>query len=761
MPPDRSRPRQDPVSCESCRKKKLKCDRLPPCSNCRARGITCVIQGRQAPPSNESHSLSVVGVSGQESLKAENEAIRARLLRLEEIVLGGGQAPSTSGSAFTSASVPSPALFRIENHHSVQTPSTTIEHHSPDPESFRTLSGDSRWLEGVGSRENWRIPNLSSGMQLKVGTLEQIVAGSHPDVQTHGLVIVPFQDLGRLFLKVYLEKVDTLQHIIYKPHLYAMWDAIYAKIGQGEPLEHSHTALMLGIFASAAAHYSFCFDQLSETTFDSRQSAVSVSLYWLKSTFEVLEKARRIESPQLETIQATIIIMFMIFHIEVFSPKARFLHATAVVAAKEIGLHLIDSEKKRENRSQQQIINTELKRRVWWHLCATDWSIAITGGPNEGTYLINPKHMRTKKPRNITDEELAVQGPDFDRPLTDATPMSYYLYRIKLGELCREVADITWEILAGAEPEQIPYHTIIATDNKFEALVQSLPQNLQLCNENPITTSHPADPISTLRYFTNLTIHARRCKLHLPFLLRASRNPRYAFSRDQCLRSARQILRLRTMTLDTGPMVSRVPLNIFLHHFFSAILMLIMDLCVNRTNDNNHTNNTTTNNNDNDNDNDIQLQQQEQQQQKWDEIKSACTILEAAKDQSAAAGIFLDSLLTILRKHKASFSQQIISLEETTTSTNTNTNTNGSNSNGNNSHHHHHRPTNSTADFATAFSVAANSKPILSTGTTTTIEGDGEQSLDLDELWQGYLDFDTTISPHEWDALFYDLDSAI
>jgi hypothetical protein len=33
--------RQDPVSCEFCRRKKLKCDRVDPCSNCRARKLVC------------------------------------------------------------------------------------------------------------------------------------------------------------------------------------------------------------------------------------------------------------------------------------------------------------------------------------------------------------------------------------------------------------------------------------------------------------------------------------------------------------------------------------------------------------------------------------------------------------------------------------------------------------------------------------------------------------------------------------------------
>jgi len=33
--------RPDPVSCESCRSKKLRCTKTQPCTNCLARGITC------------------------------------------------------------------------------------------------------------------------------------------------------------------------------------------------------------------------------------------------------------------------------------------------------------------------------------------------------------------------------------------------------------------------------------------------------------------------------------------------------------------------------------------------------------------------------------------------------------------------------------------------------------------------------------------------------------------------------------------------
>jgi hypothetical protein len=43
---DKQRRRQECVSCQFCRSKKLKCDRQFPCSNCRARRLICASSGR-------------------------------------------------------------------------------------------------------------------------------------------------------------------------------------------------------------------------------------------------------------------------------------------------------------------------------------------------------------------------------------------------------------------------------------------------------------------------------------------------------------------------------------------------------------------------------------------------------------------------------------------------------------------------------------------------------------------------------------------
>lgn len=69
--------RQDPISCLLCRRRKLRCNRQQPCSNCVARNVPCEREG-QLP-------LPVTPQSG--GSHASDTTIMARLSRLEDLVI--------------------------------------------------------------------------------------------------------------------------------------------------------------------------------------------------------------------------------------------------------------------------------------------------------------------------------------------------------------------------------------------------------------------------------------------------------------------------------------------------------------------------------------------------------------------------------------------------------------------------------------------------------------------------------------------------
>lgn len=136
------RPRQDPVSCESCRKRKQKCSREQPCSNCTNRGVPCVFFGRKVGVTTASNS-SIPPDAGD--LRAENAAIKARLDRLEEIVF------NHSLGSDGGASEPPSKVRRIAPPKSIiLTPSSTASSQS-DPELARKYRHDVEWLDAVGT----------------------------------------------------------------------------------------------------------------------------------------------------------------------------------------------------------------------------------------------------------------------------------------------------------------------------------------------------------------------------------------------------------------------------------------------------------------------------------------------------------------------------------------------------------------------------------------------------------------------------------
>lgn len=93
QPVNRTRARREPPSCHACRAKKLKCDRLWPCANCSIRRLSCEYnRERPAPPSLATAAIK----SPDPDLQAQNTALRARVLRLEQAVFGDGASDDVS-----------------------------------------------------------------------------------------------------------------------------------------------------------------------------------------------------------------------------------------------------------------------------------------------------------------------------------------------------------------------------------------------------------------------------------------------------------------------------------------------------------------------------------------------------------------------------------------------------------------------------------------------------------------------------------------
>jgi hypothetical protein len=126
MPKDRARP--DPVSCQLCRAKKLKCSRSQPCSNCVARGVGCHFL---VPPPRQPNPSSTV-LDDREVLK--------RLEVLETRI----QARAIEDGAHTTVN----NVSRIRPMHSLGT--RAVGTHTPDSRA----TGDDDLVFDIGTRED-------------------------------------------------------------------------------------------------------------------------------------------------------------------------------------------------------------------------------------------------------------------------------------------------------------------------------------------------------------------------------------------------------------------------------------------------------------------------------------------------------------------------------------------------------------------------------------------------------------------------------
>ncbi|OQN96692.1 hypothetical protein B0A48_17332 [Cryoendolithus antarcticus] len=522
------------------------------------------------------------------SLQSENAEVKARLLRLEQAVFANG-----AGDA------------------------AATHTHSPASETnAQVYSADTRWLESVAARPINEQAQDSTTPSIHIATLAGIKESLLAGTNIAGVMLPTLDEALELFT-AYTEHVSPLQHLLYEPDVRESIHKLYHSLSSCTPCCYSDCALILSALASLA---SYDPDLLGNSF-----GGGPLAYYWLRCSRDLLDYCTRACTSDLQMVQTNIIAMFLIYHLEGISPASRHLQAAAIVAAKNMGLHIMDAMHSRVKEvTQRQIIDAEVRRRVWWHLTATDWSLSLCGGPQEGTYSIMPAQMQVKLPRNISDQDLATQDATFERPASEVTPMTYYLKRIRLGKVCREAADLTWELSIVQQPEEVSYERITTLDAKLTGLLDNCPMTIM----NAINSTDAAQ--AKQQMFTYLTVQARRCKLHMAFFLRAGDSSVYEPSKFACLQSAKFILLVLREALPANLAHDRSGMHCvtFQHHLFIAAIVLAMDACLHRdafgTADS------------------------------LRDLEQICELFAAVKHRAATAGSFLESLLSVLSKHGVS-----------------------------------------------------------------------------------------------------------
>ena len=338
-------------------------------------------------------------------------------------------------------------------------------------------------------------------------------------------------------------------------------------------------------------------------------------------------------------------------------------------------------------------------------------------GPHEGIYSIQPLQMAVNLPRNITNEDLSTQDANFERAGSEPTVMSFFLQRIKLAILCREVIDFLLSTFPSMKIDEFSYEQIVSFDAKFGTLIDSLPTGLRLDTTEEMGSFENSVSYGQMviqRLLANLLIHTRRCRLHIPFMIQYKTDQRHILSRHICLEAARTVFRAWSGFQSEDMLEAyrgTLRLGSIFGHVLLATTILVIDFCVNRPS----------------------VVDEEQ----IAEVRQAIKIAEDARESSRIASAFWESLTDVLRKHQV----HLPAVELTNGVMSDNGRRLGS------------APGYHGSNLATHDAQS-------STGAAYVSENDQvmDYSASSDDIWQQLLENQTLTDPQSWDAFLNDLD---
>ncbi|KAK1999484.1 hypothetical protein LX36DRAFT_632379 [Colletotrichum falcatum] len=580
-PKDAAKQRRQPqISCDSCRKRKLKCDRGNPCSS-------CVV--RRSPCTGHPNSYSPVALISSNPTLApgigSDDSILGRLRKLEHAVFGSAVSAGASTDRMSAGIEFEGEEARARTRQRILSPPSQPQSRKPLRPSERqqtamfldsTFTRNGHSISFPYDKVDYHVANVSHFPKTPPSTtLGQTPNTDYSDTRLTAWFMT--HDEALLLLQDFVDNPFHLLTIIHAPAARSVIDNFYRSLSVSEDPNPTHAILILSIAATSAffcneSSKSFhCFASVEEAT----QTAVS----WLKSALDILEKPRPSNSCCLEEVQARAVLSYMVYNMEGCSARFRFMHGCSLMAAREICLHLVDSPSSAQH---DDTITREIKRRLWWHIASTDWMLGLMGGPIDGTYNVQPKQMNVRYPRNINDDEASLSDETFTMPQDTATGMSFFIKRIQLSEIARSIIDA--RVPGVPDAEVTDYNKVLELDSLFEDA---------FCNFPPFfspdgSISSNAPPHLTLqRDVVLLGFHSRRARLHRPFLLHDKQDAQYQPSREICLRSARLVLSIATNLLQASKdkevassLKARVigcRLGCVIGHMFMACTILVLN----------------------------------------------------------------------------------------------------------------------------------------------------------------------------------------
>ncbi|KAL2855957.1 hypothetical protein BJY01DRAFT_186605 [Aspergillus pseudoustus] len=444
----RKRTQTPHLSCQLCRERKVKCDKVDPCTNCVSAGVVCVPIQRQrlprgihvrrsrrvspvASPSEPVSAMEVQAGAPSGAVAAVDDDLKKRIRHLEELV-------NSMRSSITSP-YPTPVNPPVDNlSHPAPTGSlpctSSLETglSQPDPlagdvayfwdtiDSERIHASFSPRGAAQARTEAARPPTAdTSSMESNTysGGLRVLDLGGNIDTHDSS-PLSQEKETTRQLCQVYLQQVDPVIKILHRPSV-EKW------MMQGEQylgFPDGHVAVdALGSAVRFAAAASLTENQCWARFHMSKSTLVADTRRVCETA---LDRGGLLACPSITALQAFVLYLIA-RRCEDSGWAAWTLTAVAVRLAKALHLHRDGDE---------TFFNQQMRRRLWLTICLMDLKASFSHAsdplisPEEATStFLLPRHINDSDFDPTTDHEV----PD-EEGLTDTT-FALVTYHIQLA----------------------------------------------------------------------------------------------------------------------------------------------------------------------------------------------------------------------------------------------------------------------------------------------------------------------------------------
>ncbi|KAI1880021.1 hypothetical protein JX265_001642 [Neoarthrinium moseri] len=297
----------------------------------------------------------------------------------------------------------------------------------------------------------------------------------------------PFQLLLKL-KEVYIDRVDALVKIVHVP---SFWSTLMNRLQHPQGLPKSLEALAFAVYFAAISSLS---DKECQDIFEASRSA-------LVSRYRIATRQALVNAEFLSTYSPNTLRAFAIFTIcmrDTYRLDTLYaLSGLSIRLARKMGLH-------RDGASLGlSPFETEMRRRLWWHLVHVDFRTADVLGTRPSLDLSSGD---AKMPWNVNDEDLQPDMTELPPERNAITSIALCLLKTELWEALRQFSsltyppgDVRWEAVGSTDVSVARKDSFI---NQLEDRLES--RYLRYC-----------DPSDSLHAFVSAMARTAICKMRL------------------------------------------------------------------------------------------------------------------------------------------------------------------------------------------------------------------------------------------------------